>query len=81
MAGAIDPTGERKEALDEFLETKLREGLEIETRSDTHAIVAEHGEKRSFLNRLRRRGGGKRYVVSVDEHAEVTTAPAEPKRS
>jgi hypothetical protein len=81
MAGAIDPTGGRKEALDAFLETKLREGFEIETHTDTHAIVVERGRRESFLSRFRARGEANRYVVSVDEHAEVTMIPAEPKRS
>jgi hypothetical protein len=81
MGGAIDPTGGRKDALDAFLETKLREGFEIETHTDTHAIVVEHGRRRSLLSRFRRRGDANRYVVAVDEHAHVTMAPAEPKRS
>jgi len=71
---AIDPTGRRKDALDAFLEIRLREGFEIETHTDTHAVVAY----RRFLSRLRR---PKRYVVSVDEHGGVTMAPAQPKRS
>jgi hypothetical protein len=79
MAGAIDPTGERKDALDAFLETRRREGFEIETHTDTHAIVVER-DQRKFLNRFRGRGDN-RYVVSVDEHGEVTMIPAEPKRS
>ena len=79
--GAIDPTGGREEALDAFLETKLREGFEIETHTDTHAIVVEGGRRESFLSRFRARGAANRYVVSVDEHAEVTMIPAEPKRS
>jgi hypothetical protein len=78
MAGEIDPTGQRKVALDEFLETKLQEGFEVETHTDTHAIVAR---RRSFLRRLGGRGAAERYVVSVDEHGEVTMVPAEPKRS
>ena len=81
MAGAIDPTGVRKDALDAFLETKLREGYEIETHTDTHAIVVEHAQLKSFLSWLRRRDADKRYVVSVDEYGEVTMIPAEPKRS
>ena len=72
---AIDPTGRREDALDVFLETKLREGYEIETRTETHAIVAH---RKSFLGRFRERD---RYVVSVDEHGHVTMTPAEPKRS
>jgi hypothetical protein len=79
MAGAIDPTGERKDALDAFLETKLREGFEIETHTDTHAIVVER-DRKSFLSRFRGSGAANRYVVSVDEHGEVTMIPAEPKR-
>jgi len=81
MAGAIDPTGGRKDALDAFLETKLREGFEIETHTDTHAIVVERTQRTSLLNRLRGRRTANRYVVSVDEHAEVTMNPAEPRRS
>jgi hypothetical protein len=80
MAGAIDPTGGRKDALDAFLETRLREGFEIETHTDTHAIVVER-DQRKFLSRFRGRGAANRYVVSVDEHGEVTMIPAEPKRS
>ena len=77
MAGAIDPTGGRKDALDAFLKTKLGEGFRIETHTNTHAIIVQ---RRSLL----RRSGGRaanRYVVSVDEHGEVTMIPAEPKRS
>ena len=81
MAGAIDPTGGRKDALDAFLEAKLREGFEIETHTDTHAIVVEPDQRKSFLSRFGGRGAANRYVVSVDEHGAVTMIPAEPKRS
>jgi hypothetical protein len=81
MAGAIDPTGKRKDALDAFLETKVREGFEIETHTDAHAIVVEPDQRKSLLNRFRRHGAANRYVISVDEHGEVTMRPAEPKRS
>jgi hypothetical protein len=81
MTGAIDPTGGRKQALDEFLEAKLREGFEIETHTDTHAIVVEGDQEKSFLSLFRGPGAAKRYVVSVDEHGEVTMIPAEPRRS
>jgi hypothetical protein len=77
VAGEIDPTGRRTNALDAFLATKLREGFAIETHTATHAII----NRRSFLSRLRGRGGLDRYVVSVDEHGAVTMIPAEPKRS
>jgi len=80
MAGAIDPTGRRKDALDAFLETKVREGFEIETHTDTHAIVVERDRRSSLLDRFRPRAADSRFVVSVDEHGEVTMGPAEPKR-
>jgi hypothetical protein len=80
MAGDIDPTGGRQKALDAFLETKLQEGFEIETHSDTHAIIVERGQLKSLLSRIRGHGA-KRFVVSVDENGEVTMIPAEPKRS
>jgi hypothetical protein len=81
MAGAIDPTGGRKVALDDFLETKVQEGFEVETHTDTHAIVIERDRPGSFLSRLRGNSAANRYVVSVDEHGHVTMSPAEPKRS
>ena len=77
MAGDIDPTGVRKDALDAFLETRVQEGFQVETHTDTHAIVVA---KKSFLSRFRARGAN-RYVVSVDANGEVTMIPAEPKRS
>jgi hypothetical protein len=81
VAGAIDPTGGRKDALDAFLETKLQEGFEIETHTDTHAIVVARSGWKSFAKRFLGRGASNRYVVSVDEDGEVTMIPAEPKRS
>ena len=80
MAGDIDPTGGREKALDAFLETKLEEGFEIETHTDTHAILVERGRLKSLLSRIRGRGAN-RFVVSVDEDGQVTMIPAEPKRS
>jgi hypothetical protein len=80
VAGEIDPTGERKKSLDAFLETKLQEGFEIETHTDTHAIIIERGQLKSLASRVRGHGAN-RFVVSIDENGEVTMVPAEPKRS
>ena len=77
MAADIDPTGVRKDALDAFLEVRLHDGFDVETHTDTHAIVVA---KKTLLSRIRPRGAD-RYVVSVDEHGGVTMIPAEPKRS
>jgi hypothetical protein len=81
MAGAIDPSGQRKRALDAFLETKVGEGYRIETHTDAHAIIIDDSTATGFLGRFRRRGARDRYVVSVDEQGEVTMIPAEPIRS
>ncbi len=78
MAGEIDPTGTRKDALDAFLDEKLAEGFTVETRTDTHAIIFRR------LKRLRRLTSGDdpgRFVVEVDEDGRVTMRQAEPRRS
>jgi hypothetical protein len=80
VAGEIDPTGGRRTALDAFLGTKLQEGFEIETHTDTHAIIVQRGQLKSLLSRIRGHGAN-RFVVSVDENGDVTMIPAEPKRS
>jgi hypothetical protein len=81
MAGAIDPHGQRKKALDAFLEMKVGEGYRIETHTDTHAIIVAGGHRKPLWSRFRKHAAGSRYVVSVDERGEVTMIPAEPKRN
>jgi hypothetical protein len=81
MAGAIDPLGQRKQALDAFLETKVAKGYQIETHNDTHAIIVVGGRRIPLWSRFRKHAAGSRYVASVDEHGEVTMIPAEAKRS
>jgi hypothetical protein len=75
--------GERDElrtrALSEYLEERAAEGFEIETQSDTHAIIASPRRLTDLLG-LRRRGHTRRQVVSVDEHGVVSTRDAEPIR-
>ena len=73
-----DPHSQRKDALDAFLEQKVREGFAIETHTETHAIIAER--PKGLLARFRGGDDG-RYVVEVDEHGAVTMSPAEPIRS
>jgi hypothetical protein len=77
--GEIDPLGMRKNALDAFLENKVAEGFTIETRTDTHAIITEAGQR--FWRRVYRGGGFNRHVVQVDEEGSVTMSTAEPRRS
>ena len=78
MAGEIDPHGTRKTALEAFIETKLEQGWTIETHTDTHAVVLEPTRR---LGRRFGRGSGRRHVVEVDEHGEVTMSPLGPRRS
>ena len=81
MTGPTDHQEEvRKEALSAFLEARLSEGFRIETRTDTHAIIAPPDRARTLRDRLRRVKPPERQVVSVDEHGEVTMAPAEALR-
>jgi hypothetical protein len=81
MAGEIDPLGQRKQALDAFLEGKVEKGYRIETHTDTHAIIVAGGRRKPLWSRFRKHAAGSRYVVAVDEHGEVTMILAEPKRN
>ena len=71
----------RRDALTSFLEAKVREGYLVETRTDTHAIIAPTGWSsiKASINPFRKATG--RLVISVDDHGKVTTSPAEPLRS
>jgi hypothetical protein len=60
MAGAIDPLGQRKNALDAFLETKVAAGFRIETHTDTHAIIIVGGHRKPLWSRFRKHGAGSR---------------------
>ena len=80
MTSSSDPQAElRKNALTAFLDARVAEGFRIETRADTHAIIVPGGRRWSFLERLRKAPA--RHVISVDQHGQVTMAPAEPLRT
>jgi hypothetical protein len=71
----------RKNALSAFLEARIGEGFRVETRTDTHAIIAPAKTGRSFLSRFRAPKPDARQVVEVDVDGVVTMTPAEPLRS
>lgn len=73
----VDPLGRREEALDAFLMQKAEDGYVIETRTDTHAIIAL---RPTGLKRFTSRASRGRYVVEADEGGTVTMRPAEPRR-
>ena len=82
MTRASDSQEElRKDALTAFIDELVREGYRIETRTDTHAIIAPAHQRKSFFARLRRPKAPARQVISVDEDGEVSMRPAEPLRS
>ena len=61
-----------------FLDQKVEEGYVIETRTDTHAIIARRPKG---LGRFKRSADPGRYVVEVDEGGTATMRPAEPRRT
>ena len=76
--GEIDPSGRRADALDAFLDEKLREGYAIETRTDTHAIISR---PRKGRERFTSGADPGRYVVEVDKDGVATMRAAEPRRT
>jgi hypothetical protein len=78
MAGEIDAGGRRKDGLDAFLEEKVAEGFEIETRTDTHAIVFRRPKP---WRRFTSGPDPGRFVVEVDEDGRATMRAAEPRRT
>ena len=76
--GEIDPLGTRKDGLDVFLDQKVEEGYTIETRTDTHAIIARRPKG---LKRFTSGADPGRFVVEVDEDGVAKMRPAEPRRS
>ncbi len=76
--GEIDPLGTRKDGLDAFLDQKVEEGYAIETRTDTHAIIARRPKG---LKRFTSGADPGRYVVEVDEDGVAKMRPAEPRRA
>jgi len=80
MTQALDDQEEhRKSALTAFLDARVRDGYRVETRTDTHAIIAPAHRRRSLLD-LRKPKVPERQVVSVDSAGEVSMRPAEPLR-
>jgi hypothetical protein len=72
--------GHREAALTDFLEARVRDGYRIETRTETHAVIAPGRwlSLKQALNPFETEKG--RQVISVDDQAVVTAPPAEPVR-
>jgi hypothetical protein len=67
---------QRTEALDAYLAAHSGDGFHLESRTDTHAIIARNGFVAGLLERIGL-NGRKRQVISVDEDGIVTARPAE----
>jgi len=76
--GEIDPSGARRDGLDAFLDQKVEEGLVIETRAETHAIIFRQPKGLKRFTSGRDPG---RYVAQVDEDGIASMRPAEPRRT
>ncbi len=76
--GEVDPLGTRRDALDAFLDQKVKEGYVIETRTDTHAVIFRRPRG---LRRFTSGADPGRYVVEVDEDGTATMRAAEPRRA
>ena len=70
--------GLRRDGLDLFLDKKVGEGYTIETRTDTHAIIARRPKG---LRRFTSGADRGRYVIEVDQYGVATMRSAEPRRT
>jgi hypothetical protein len=71
----------RRNALTAFLDERVREGFVVETRTNTHAIIAPAARRRSLRGLLRKPATLERQVISVDSDGVVSMRRAEPLRS
>jgi hypothetical protein len=67
-------------ALDVYLAQRQADGYRVETRSGVQAVICRRHRLSFILRWFVHDAGERRLVVSVDEHAEVTTVAAEPLR-
>jgi hypothetical protein len=67
--GTERPSDRRKQALGELIAAKLAQGYEVETQSDTEAVLVTRGRRRRFRTSL----AGKRQRISIDETGRPRT--------
>jgi hypothetical protein len=80
MTVAIAADDERARALDTFLAQREADGYRIETRSRLQAVICRRHPLHLVLRLVARESAERRLVVSVDQHAVVTSVAAEPVR-
>ena len=73
-------TDARSGALDAYLARRTKWGFHVETTSGTQAVIVRRHRLHFALRWLPHGRGEQRLVVSVDQHGDVSTLPAEPVR-
>lgn len=69
----------RSQALDAFLSRREAEGYRIETRSGMQAVICRRRRRHLVLRLLARGNAQRRLLVSVDQHADITSVAVEPQ--
>jgi hypothetical protein len=67
--GEERPSDRRKQALGELIAAKVAQGYDVETQSETEAVLVTRGRRRRFRSSL----AGKRQRVSIDETGRART--------
>lgn len=68
----------RSQALDAFLRQREAEGYRIETRTVMQAVIYRRRRLNFFLRLIAQGSAQRRLVVSVDQHAKITSVAVEP---
>lgn len=70
----------RSLALDDYLARRAGQGFRVETRSGIQAVIVRRHRLHFLLRWFAPARSEQRLVVSVDQHGEVTSLAAEPRR-
>jgi hypothetical protein len=70
----------RSAALDAYLDDQCADGYSVETRSGVQAVIVRRRRLHFVLRWFGRDSARRRLVISVDQHGEVTSVAAEPRR-
>lgn len=63
------PSGLRQQEFGKVLAAKIEQGYEVESQSDTEAVLVTRGRRRRFRPSV----AGKRQRISIDEEGRMTT--------
>lgn len=76
MTASVDDA--RSQALDAFLRRREAEGYRIETRTVMQAVIYRRHRLHFVLRLVAHGNAQRRLVVSVDQHAKITSVAVEP---